>query len=201
MSSAVLVLLLVVLCALATLTVLLAAQPTLAETRLARFPRDVASLAELAPSSPLVVTVYERSYSSGEARRDHDDNDRYVERLIVVKPHNWIVYTDDGLRFYLVSNNVSDRTARCDLDRQLIAVEFPLQSRDLSADDNDLDRSGRLRVACINYTLDQLVRLFGVRANRTYVDLSTYFDRRRNPVAPALTVDAVLDYLLQQKLI
>lgn len=166
--------------------------------------------------SPLVVTVYERVGKSGDnllvteiastatvenvtPRADEIVDLFYNERLIVVKPQNWFVYTNNGVNFYLITNNVSNRTAQCDLDRQLIAVDFRLQTVD--EPESAKNTSSQLQVACINYTLDNLIRLFGVNANKSYLDLSRYFDRKINPRAPLLVVDEVINYLLAHSLV
>lgn len=166
--------------------------------------------------SPLVVTVYERAGKSGDnlltteiastskegiaqPRSNELVDLQYNERLIVVKPQNWFVYTNNGTNFYLITNNVSNRTAQCDLDRQLIAVEFRLLTVDEPADAKNT--SSQLQVACINYTLDNLIRLFGVNANKSYLDLSRYFDRKVNPRAPLLVVDEIVNYLLANSLV
>lgn len=172
------------------------------------------------PLSPLVVTVYERAvptrhnhYTTDVVElldRNHDDDGSggdenrvldlsYNERLIVVKPHNWMIYTNNGLNFYLITNNVSNRTAQCDLDLQMIAVDFRLQT--IEEPDEKRDRTGRLKIACINYTLDNLIRLFGIDAHRTYLDLSGYFDARLNPSAPPVIVDEIINYLLLHDLV
>lgn len=134
-----------------------------------------------------------------EEADDEPVNVSYNERLIVVKPQNWFIYTNNGLNFYLISNNVSNRTAQCILDRQLIAVEYRLLK--LVEPDTVADTTGRLRVACINYSMDNLIRLFGVQANRTYLDLSRYFDRQYNPNAPPIVVDEILNYLLRHRFV
>lgn len=185
--------------------VLYAAPSPARDTMVTRFVEPLNQTATRQPLSPLVVTVYERV---GQQRtttelRPGDGGDvmdmAYNERLIVVKPQNWFIYTNNGLNFYLISNNVSNRTAQCDLDRQMIAVEFRLLA--LAERDTRQDETGRFRVACINYTVDNLVRLFGVAANRTYLDLSVHFDRKLNVNAPTLLVDEIVNYLLAHGLV
>jgi hypothetical protein len=190
------------------LTVVLLYAPSPAVNTLReRFNDRVREAADLQPLSPLVVTVYERAAPS---RHNHFTTDligvgprvldlTYNERLIVVKPQNWMIYTNNGINFYLITNNVSNRTAQCDLDRQMIAIDFRLQTMD--EPDDKRDETGRLKVACLNYTLDNLIRLFGVDANRTYVDLSAHFDKKQNSRAPTLVADEVVNYLLQHGLV
>lgn len=172
-----------------------------------RFNKRLTDVANLQPLSPLVVTVYERNGDGGatggggnlittEVSADGIDLS-YNERLVVVKPQNWMIYSNNGVNFYYVSNNVSNRTARCDLDRQSIAVDFRLLTVDESIDAKD--QTGRFKIACINYTLDNLIRLFGANANKTYLDLSAYFDKAKNPNAPPVVVDEVINYLLKHR--
>jgi hypothetical protein len=173
-----------------------------------RFNKRVLEVANVQPMSPLVVTVYERDAEltrgnliTTEVYEDKQDSTvldlAYNERLAIVKPQNWLIYTNNGLNFYFISNNVSNRTAQCDLDTQSIAVDFRLLTVDESPDQKD--QSGRFKVACINYTLDNLIRLFGVSANRSYLDLSAYFDKAKNPNAPLVVVDEVINYLLKHR--
>lgn len=183
------------------------ASPSPTNDLTAAFNQRILKAVDLQPVSPLVVTVYERPIAGTASNLsttdvalwsdDHQSLDlRYNERLVVVKPQNWMIYTNNGVNFYLLSNNVSNRTAKCDLDRQMVAVDFRLLT--LAESDDARDESGQLKVACLNYTLDQLVRLFGSDATkRTYLDLSAYFDKKRNPIAPAVVVDEVIDYLLK----
>lgn len=182
------------------------------------FNKTINSIIVTQPISPLVVTIYELPRDnantstadllvdkSKSADTDNVIDINYDERLIVVKPHNWFVYTNNGLNFYFISNNLSNRTARCDLDRQLIAVDFRLLTLSESAMEpttTSMDKSGRLKVACINSTYDTLIRRFGVgNANKTYIDLSNYFDKNKNSDAPMLIVDNVINYLLQHNLV
>lgn len=165
-------------------------------------PRDtwrerVLDTLALQPLSPLVVTVYER-WTSTTARDNAyvavDDQRRpisidYAERLVVVKPQNWTVYTNDGIHFYLLTANLSNRNTNCDLDTQSTAIELRLATK---SDDKEDER---LRFACLNYTQNNLTRVFGSLSDRTYIDLSNHFDGR------TLTVQTVLDYLLQHRLV
>lgn len=172
------------------------------------FNDRVEAIADVQVLSPLVVTVYERAshgrdnlfttFVAPTAEQQYIDL-AYNERLVVVKPQNWMVYTNNGINFYLVSNNVSNRTAHCDLDQQLVALDFRLLTVDEAPDTKD--QTGRFKVACVNYTFDNLVRLFGVEANRTYLDLSAYFDKTKNPDAPPVVVDEVVNYLLRHGLV
>jgi hypothetical protein len=166
-----------------------------------RFNKRLIDVANIQPLTPLVVTVYERDQEPGNLLTTEVSQDgvdlSYNERLAVVKPQNWMIYSNNGVNFYYVSNNVSNRTAQCDLDKQSIAVDFRLLTVDESVDTKD--QSGRFKVACINYTLDNLVRLFGANSNRSYLDLSDYFDRSKNPNAPPIVVDEVINYLLKHR--
>lgn len=180
-----------------------------------KFNDRVDAIADVQVLSPLVVTVYERAShgrdnlfttfvapndeaTPGAAAAGYLDL-AYNERLIVVKPQNWMVYTNNGINFYLLTNNVSNRTAQCDLDQQMVALDFRLLTVDEAVDTKD--QSGRFKVACVNYTFDNMVRLFGVEANRTYLDLSAYFDKSKNPDAPPIVVDEVVNYLLRHGLV
>lgn len=171
-----------------------------------RFNDRITRALNAQPLSPLTVTLYERLADNSNNNLATTDvlqlpengetlDALYNERLIVVRPHNWIVYTNNGLNFYLLTNNVSNRTAKCDLDTQMVAIDFRLKT--ITESDESTDDSGRLKVACLNYTMDTLVRLFGNEyTRRSYFDMSKYFDKRYNPSAPKIVVDEVIDYLL-----
>lgn len=172
------------------------------------FYRNFLDSIGLQPLSPLVVTVFERWSDTTRPENTYvapvkqSPNGPYLldidypERLVVVKPHNWIVYTNNGVNFYLISSNVSNREANCNLDKQLLAIDYRL--RTVNEEDEAIrDKTGRLKLACLNYTLNDVVRLFASAAERTYIDLHSYFAAEKKPV----TIDEILDYLLRENLI
>lgn len=122
----------------------------------------------------------------------------YAERLVVVKPYNWFIYTPNGTRFYYITSNVNRTRSRCDPASQLNAIEYRLMTQQESVS-GKADRSGRLKFSCLNYTYDNLVRIFGSSSYRSVYDISAYFDKEKNIKAPDLTVDEVLDLLLTNR--
>lgn len=128
----------------------------------------------------------------------------YPERLIVVQPQNWIVYTNNGINFYYLSNNVSISSSRCDPGTSVSAIEFRLLTLDETYDlsgTGRADKSGRLKIACINYSFDQLIRIFGSSADKSVYDFSDLFDQTKVSDPPKVTVDEVLDILIQNSIV
>lgn len=128
----------------------------------------------------------------------------YPERLIVIQPQNWIVYTNNGINFYYLSNNVSISSSRCDPGTSVSAIEFRLLTLDETYDvsgTGQTDKSGRLKIACINYSFDQLIRIFGSSADKSVYDFSDLFDQNKVSDAPKVTVDEVLDILIQNSIV
>lgn len=141
---------------------------------------------------PMVVSVFERVSASA-----FDDQSHYNERLIVVHPNNWLIYTVNGITFNYITNNVNNAVSKCTTPNALNAVEYRLRTVDESAD-YTIDR---LRFSCVNYSVDQLVKIFGSYAQRTDIDMTDYFDKEKRSDAPMFTVENVLQFLVLNALV
>lgn len=139
---------------------------------------------------PVTVSIYERP-SVVRRQAENYDNDAYSERLIIVRPYNWIVYTSNGITFHYLTRNVSASRSRCVTPNALNAVAYRLRTRGESNDSS----SDRIRFSCVEYTFDQLVRIFS-RSNRTDLDLTDYFDKEKNTNAQSLTITSILQFLV-----
>lgn len=191
-----------------------------AKTYDATYFRDtINNSAELPLLRPIVVSIFERAVRQGDDDDDEDvdgtatvrnlsDDDLYNERLVVVRPNNWLIYTNNGLTFHYVTSNVSGSRVNCSTSGSLTAVEYRLKKLDelttsANVDDNDdYDSttddgpSRSLRFSCINYTFDQLTRVFTQSSNRTDIDMTDYFDKKNRPKVPDFTVANVLQFLV-----
>lgn len=127
----------------------------------------------------------------------------YPERLVIIQPQNWLVYTNNGITFYYITSNVSLSASRCDPSNSVSTIEFRLQTLEEVYDSTKLsaDKSGRLKIACVNYTFDQLIRIFGSSADKTVYDFSDFFDATKVTNAPKVTVDEILDILIHNGLV
>lgn len=139
---------------------------------------------------PMVVSVFERASAS-------EDESQYNERLVVVRPNNWLIYTVNGITFNYITNNVNKAVSKCTTPNALNAVEYRLRAVDES-DDYTIDR---LRFSCVNYSVDQLVKIFGSYAQRTDIDMTDYFDKDKRSDAPMFTVENVLQFLVLNALV
>lgn len=140
---------------------------------------------------PVVVSIFERV-----GLRANTDDNMYNERLVVVRPNNWLIYTVNGIAFNYITNNVNKSASKCTTPNSLNAVEYRLRALDETVQSID-----RLRFSCVNYTLDQLVRIFGSYAQRTDIDMTDYFDSEKRQDAPRFTVENVLQFLVHNALI
>lgn len=126
--------------------------------------------------SPIVVEVRERIDAG--------------DRLLIVRPLGWYIYTPDGMAFYYFTNQIA---VECPEDR-ISAVVYRLATE---AEDRDGSSLDRLRTKCLNYKLDTLVRLFAARfVRRTDVDLS-----RVAPFLKKITIESTLNALLAMNVI
>lgn len=141
---------------------------------------------------PMVVSVFERVSAAAS-----EDQSRYNERLIVVRPNNWLIYTVNGITFNYITNNVNKAVSKCTTPNALNAVEYRLRTVDEAAD-YTIDR---LRFSCVNYSVDQLVKIFGSYAQRTDIDMTDYFDKEKRSDAPMFTVENVLQFLVLNALV
>lgn len=148
----------------------------------------------LAALSPLLITVYVRLRQS----RANFDADDYSERLVVVSPQNWMIYTHNGINFHFISNNIDTARGRCDTTRSLHAIEYHLLPLYQQFHGN---LSEKLRLSCVHYTYDQLIRIFARSANKTTYNLADYFDKKKNDQAPDLTIEEILDVLIVNSII
>lgn len=139
---------------------------------------------------PMVVSVFERVSAS-------EYESQYNERLIVVRPNNWLIYTVNGITFNYITNNVNQAVSKCTTPNALNAVEYRLRTLDETAD-YTIDR---LRFSCVNYSVDQLVKIFGSYAQRTDIDMTDYFDKEKRSDAPMFTVENVLQFLVLNALV
>ena len=136
---------------------------------------------------PVVVSVFERASVSAAGNVGEDDTS-YNERLVVVRPNNWLIYT---------VNNVNQAVSKCTMPNALNAVEYRLRSLDEAADYT----ADRLKFSCVNYTTDQLIKIFGSYAQRTDIDMTDYFDKEKRSDAPMFTVENVLQFLVHNDLV
>ena len=144
---------------------------------------------------PVVVSVFERA--SVSAAGSVGDDASYNERLVVVRPNNWLIYTVNGVTFNYITNNVNQAVSKCTMPNALNAVEYRLRSLDEAADYT----ADRLKFSCVNYTTDQLIKIFGSYAQRTDIDMTDYFDKEKRSDAPMFTVENVLQFLVHNDLV
>lgn len=144
---------------------------------------------------PVVVSVFERA--SVSAAGNVGDDTSYNERLVVVRPNNWLIYTVNGVTFNYITNNVNQAVSKCTMPNALNAVEYRLRSLDEAADYT----ADRLKFSCVNYTTDQLIKIFGSYAQRTDIDMTDYFDKEKRSDAPMFTVENVLQFLVHNDLV
>lgn len=145
----------------------------------------------------ITIDVYERD---GVYFNASTDAQSYRARLIIVRPVNWYIYTNDGLRFYYFTNQTPE-ARNCQSDR-VNGVEYRLEttfetSQRLAGKDTALVN---LRQKCLNNSLDQFVRIFGPSSNavsRTSVDVTDYYAHGND----TLRVDSVINVLLQLLLV
>lgn len=145
---------------------------------------------------PVVVSVFERASVSAAGNIGEDDTS-YNERLVVVRPNNWLIYTVNGVTFNYITNNVNQAVSKCTMPNALNAVEYRLRSLDEAADYT----ADRLKFSCVNYTTDQLIKIFGSYAQRTDIDMTDYFDKEKRSDAPMFTVENVLQFLVHNDLV
>ena len=145
---------------------------------------------------PVVVSVFERASVSAAGNVGEDDTS-YNERLVVVRPNNWLIYTVNGVTFKYITNNVNQAVSKCTMQNALNAVEYRLRSLDEAADYT----ADRLKFSCVNYTTDQLIKIFGSYAQRTDIDMTDYFDKEKRSDAPMFTVENVLQFLVHNDLV
>ena len=145
---------------------------------------------------PVVVSVFERASVSAAGNVGEDDTS-YNERLVVVRPNNWLIYTVNGVTFNYITNNVNQAVSKCTMPNALNAVEYRLRSLDEAADYT----ADRLKFSCVNYTTDQLIKILGSYAQRTDIDMTDYFDKEKRSDAPMFTVENVLQFLVHNDLV
>lgn len=165
------------------------------------FRRPIEQTLNLAVTSPLTVSIFERSNVGVQPPGNKFaiyEMDSYNERLIVIRPNNWLVYTFNGITFHYIVNNVNRNRTRCKTANGLNAIEYRLRTR---GENNKKSFAYDLRFTCVHYTLDQLVRLFNTTANRTDVDVTDYFDRKKFPLAPKYSVYSVLELLVVNRMV
>lgn len=164
------------------------------------FDRVIKKVTDLPLLQPTIVSVYQRKnwieLGVGVDESVYDTN-VYDERLLVVKPNNWFIYTSDGITFHYVVNDIdrsssssSSSRSVCANVEHLDAVKYSLRP----IGDKKLYTS--IKYSCIEYTMDELIRVFAITGNRTDLDLTKYFDSRENPDAPLFTVENVLEFLV-----
>lgn len=130
--------------------------------------------------SPVTVEIRERV----------SENVDYPERLLIVRPMGWYLYTTDGMAFYYFTNQIG---IDCP-DERISAVVYRLSMTVEASDGAALDR---LRTKCLNYKLNTVVRLFAARnIRRTDVDLSGC-----KQLLKKITIESVLDTLLDLNVI
>lgn len=143
---------------------------------------------------PITVSVYQRRNWTELADGTQDviyDTNTYNERLLVVKPNNWMIYTGDGITFHYLVNDLSRSQSLCANVEHLNAVRYTLR-----AIGDEREYSRRIVYSCVEYTFDDLIRIFATTGNRTDLDLTKYFDRRETDDAVLFTVENVLDLLI-----
>lgn len=161
------------------------------------FDRVVKTVTDLPLLRPTIVSVYQRAGGGNRlGLRDLDDDsnlydvDTYDERLLVVKPNNWFIYTNDGINFHYLVNDVDKSRSVCANTDHLNAVRYSLRPI------GDAKRYTSIKYSCVEYTMDSLIRVFAVTGDRTDLDLTDYFDARENVDAPLFTVENVLEFLV-----
>lgn len=109
----------------------------------------------------------------------------YTDRLIIVRPLQWYIYSPDGLTFYYFTNQVA---ADCPAER-ISSVQYRLMS---DAEHAEHSTQVRLRVRCLNYTMNTLIRVFAASSvKRTDIDLS-----QNQQLVKNITIESLLDTLL-----
>lgn len=159
------------------------------------FDAELKSFTGLPLLKPTTVSVYQRrNWTELNDEGDEDvvyDTNTYNERLLVVKPNNWIVYTGDGITFHYIVTDLNRSRSLCANAEHLNAVRYTLR-----AIGDEQTYSSRIRHSCVEYTLDDLIRIFVATGNRTDLDLTDYFDSRKTEKAPLFTVENVLEFLV-----
>lgn len=163
-----------------------------------RFYQPIEQSIGVALLKPIVVSIFQRvSTSAADAAAIANGIEQYNERLVVVRPDNWLIYTYDGVNFQYVTNNINSKLSKCVLPNTLNAVNYRLKK----INEKDDYVSEKLKFSCINYTMDQLVRIFGSYSYKTDIDLTDYFDKDKRPNAPLFTVESVLSFLVANSLV
>ena len=145
---------------------------------------------------PVVVSVFERASVSAAGNVGEDDTS-YNYLFFVIRPNNSLIYTVNGVTFNYITNNVNQAVSKCTMPNALNAVEYRLRSLDEAADYT----ADRLKFSCVNYTTDQLIKIFGSYAQRTDIDMTDYFDKEKRSDAPMFTVENVLQFLVHNDLV
>lgn len=164
------------------------------------FHKAVDEVAQLSLLRPIVVSVYERA-TDESGMSNLTDRDSYQERLVIVRPNNWTIYTNNGITFHYVTSNVSDNRLNCSSSGSLTAIEYRLKQLKEQLYESSDQPTRSLRFSCINYTQDQLTRVFNQSSNRTDIDLTDYFDKKKSSKAPDFTVPAVIQFLVTNLLL
>lgn len=163
------------------------------------FEKPLSQAMGVALFGAITISIFERpSSTEGTSSESIYDVDDYNERLVVVRPNNWLIYTFNGITFHYIVNNVNRSRTKCTSVNGLTAVEYRLQTRTESRRDS---YANNVRLSCVHYTFDQLIRLFNTTANRTDIDVTNYFDRNKYPRAPKFSVFSVLQLLVRNRLL
>lgn len=163
-----------------------------------RFHDPIEQSIGVAILKPIFVSIFQRvSTPAADADSLINGSGTYNERLVVVRPNNWMIYTADGINFHYITNNVNHSLSRCTVSNSLNAISYRLRKLNEKQD----FVSDKLKFSCVNYTMDQLVRIFGSFAYRTDIDMTDYFDKNKRTNAPLFTVESILDFLIANALL
>lgn len=97
--------------------------------------------------------------------------EHYPETLIVIKPLNWQIYTNNGKNFFQITTTFNG-PSHCNVDKQLptIVLSTTIQSVTTSS------AYDSLRTECLNINQLDLLRMFNNCDQHISVNLSKYFD-------------------------
>lgn len=95
----------------------------------------------------------------------------YPETLIIIKPLNWIIYTNNGINFFHLTSNFNGPDG-CDVDTQTPAIVLTTSiKRTVTSSDYDA-----LRRECLKINQFDLLKMFESCDQRVAVNMSDYFD-------------------------
>lgn len=101
-----------------------------------------------------------------------DSIKHYPETLIIVKPLNWQIYTNNGIDFFHITSNFNG-PENCNADSQLPCIVLSAGRNNVVTSNSDSDK---LRKECLNINQLNLVKMFQNCDQKISVDVSDYFN-------------------------